>query len=205
VARPSNTEERRRQIVEAMIRVMARRGYANASVAAIAEEAGLTPGLVHYHFRNKREVLFALIERLARKVGERYDAMAAEAARPRERVMAFVDAHLARGPAADPDAVACWVAVGAVALADPAVREAYAQVVRRQVDRLDALVRETLEAEGGRVEEAPRLAGGLFAAVEGAFRLAVIGPGLVPEGSAAETVREMARGLLAAAGAEEDG
>ena len=34
------------------------------------------------------------------------------------------------------------------------------------------------------------------AAIEGAFRLSVIAPGAIPEGSAAETVRAMADGLL---------
>lgn len=57
MARPTNTDARRAEIVEAMLRVMARRGYARASIAAIAEEAGLTAGLVHYHFRNKQAIL----------------------------------------------------------------------------------------------------------------------------------------------------
>lgn len=181
---------------------MARRGYANASVASIAEEAGLAPGLVHYHFRSKRDVLLALIDRLAATVARRYEAAAADATTPRERLMAFFDAHLARGPGADPDAVACWVAVGAEALADPLVRAAYEKVVRDEVAWLTRLVRDALRAEGRRTAGAARLAGMLFAAVEGAFRLAVIGPGLIPGGTAARTVREMAGALLEAVAKE---
>ena len=40
---------------------MADRGYERASVTAIAKAAGLTPGLVHYHFHNKKEILLALV------------------------------------------------------------------------------------------------------------------------------------------------
>ena len=55
--RPSNTDARREQIVLGLQRVMAERGYEKATVSAIAQAAGLTPGLVHYHFKNKQEML----------------------------------------------------------------------------------------------------------------------------------------------------
>ena len=50
MARPRNTEERRRQIVDGLRLVMAENGYDGASVQAVAKAAGLTAGLVHYHF-----------------------------------------------------------------------------------------------------------------------------------------------------------
>ncbi|HEY4122015.1 MAG TPA: TetR family transcriptional regulator, partial [Byssovorax sp.] len=52
--------ERRAQIVAALARVMAARGYERATVAQIAAEAGLAAGLVHYHFASKRDVLLTL-------------------------------------------------------------------------------------------------------------------------------------------------
>ena len=56
MSRPSNTEARRGQIVDAMVQVLAREGYEGASVQAVARVAGLAPGLVHYHFRRKLEI-----------------------------------------------------------------------------------------------------------------------------------------------------
>ena len=38
---------------------MARRGYAEATVARVAAEAGLAPGLVYYHFKSKEDILVA--------------------------------------------------------------------------------------------------------------------------------------------------
>jgi TetR/AcrR family transcriptional repressor of bet genes len=194
MARPSNTEERRARIVDAMLRVMARHGYAKASVGAVAREAGLSPGLLHYHFENKQAILLALIDRLAAGLHARYERLAADADEPRERVMAWIDAHLARGDDADPDAVACWVALGNEALSEPEVRAAYERVVRADLDRLQELVRAAIGKR--RTKEAGRMAAGLLAAVEGAFRLAVLAPDLIPHGSAAATVRQMAEGLL---------
>ena len=43
--RPPNTEQRRSQIVGGLARVMAERGYAKATIQAIAKAAGLSPGL----------------------------------------------------------------------------------------------------------------------------------------------------------------
>lgn len=198
MARPSNTEERRTEIVEAMLRVMARQGYAKASVAAVAREAGLAPGLLHYHFRTKQEILLALIERLAQSVAARFERSRART--PEGRVHAWIDAHLAQGEGAEPAAVACWVALGNEALSEPDVRAAYVRVIERDRALLEELVREALRAKGARTHDARRIAAGLLAAVEGAFRLAVLAPEVIPEGAAAQTVRQMADGLLAAAG-----
>ena len=49
--RPSNTSERRKEIVSGLLHAMARRGYAETSMPEIARAAKLTPGLLHYHFR----------------------------------------------------------------------------------------------------------------------------------------------------------
>ena len=62
--RPSNTEERQAQITGALMKVMAKRGYDGASVADIAKAARLTPGLVHYHFKSKQEILLAALRDL---------------------------------------------------------------------------------------------------------------------------------------------
>jgi TetR/AcrR family transcriptional repressor of bet genes len=73
-------------------------------------------------------------------------------------------------------------------------------VIERDRALLEDLVREALRAEEARTHDARRIAAGLLAAVEGAFRLAVLAPEVIPEGAAAQTVRQMADGLLAAAG-----
>ena len=59
MGRPSNTEERRAQIVEAFLTVISKEGYARATIAAVAREAGLTSGLLHYHFGRKHQLLVA--------------------------------------------------------------------------------------------------------------------------------------------------
>src|SRR5438874_2721246 len=118
--RPSNTMVRRKEIVAGLLRAMARQGYAETSVPEIARAAGLTPGLLHYHFRSKKEILLGLINHIESVLQARIQGRVDQATGPRERLMAFLDAHVALGPDANPDAVACWVQIAAESLRDSA-------------------------------------------------------------------------------------
>ncbi|MCK8497439.1 TetR/AcrR family transcriptional regulator [Myxococcus fulvus] len=191
--RPSNTEERRQQIVAGLLRVMSERGYERASVNEIAKAAGLSPGLVHYHFSDKQEILLVLVDQLAARGRARVAAKLAKLAPEdsRGRVDAFVDAFLSLGPDADASAVAGWVTISAEAIRQPEVRAAYEQVVRADLEQLESLVAASVGKRKARA-----LAAGLFAAMQGYFVLSASAPGLVPAGTAANTVKRMAAGVL---------
>src|SRR5687768_7423889 len=104
MARPSNTEERRHQIALGLRRTMAKKGYDGASIADVAKAAGLTPGLVHYHFKDKLEILLAVLDGLVEDHERRLDvALASTVADPIMALAAFLDAHLAVGKKADAD------------------------------------------------------------------------------------------------------
>jgi AcrR family transcriptional regulator len=51
------TTDRRRELVDAAVRVFAREGFHAARVGDIAEEAGVAHGLLYHYFRSKEEVL----------------------------------------------------------------------------------------------------------------------------------------------------
>jgi TetR/AcrR family transcriptional regulator, fatty acid metabolism regulator protein len=52
--------DRRRQILDAAVRVFARQGFHTCRVADIADEAGVAYGLVYHYFRSKEEILNTL-------------------------------------------------------------------------------------------------------------------------------------------------
>src|ERR671910_337322 len=52
--------DRRRQILDAAVRVFARQGFHACRVSDIADEAGVAYGLVYHYFRSKEEVLDTL-------------------------------------------------------------------------------------------------------------------------------------------------
>ena len=90
MARTAAAVDRRRQILDAAVRVFARQGYHACRVSDIADEAGVAYGLVYHYFRSKDEVmnelfterwslLLAAIEEADRSEGsgrEKLDAVA---------------------------------------------------------------------------------------------------------------------------------
>ncbi len=126
MGRPSNREQRRAELVAAFARVMADHGYAGATIAAVAAQAGMAPGLVHHHFENKAELLMALLQSLVTGFRQRVDAYQAHD----DPLLAYVDAALRLDERSDLVAAKCWVGVFAEAVRDPAL---FAQM-RRLVD-----------------------------------------------------------------------
>ena len=57
--------DRREQLVQALGRLAARDGHLDAPVVEIARSAGLAPGLVHYYFPRKLDLVLALVDHLA--------------------------------------------------------------------------------------------------------------------------------------------
>ncbi|MDG9671230.1 TetR/AcrR family transcriptional regulator [Hahella sp. CR1] len=189
MGRKSNTEERRMQIVNALLRVMTKKGYDGATIQAIAAEAGLTPGLIHYHFKAKREILLALVEYVV-SIGEtRYRRLSVDAQTPEQQLRAFVDARLALGKGADPEAVKAWVLIGAEAVRVDDVRELYCEAIAMQMKELAQLL---WNIAGDRLaaEEIRKLAAMVLATMEGAYQLAVTNPDSMPKNFAAEMVME---------------
>lgn len=55
--RQNGSEDKRRLILQAAVRVFARNGFHTSRVGDIAEEAGVAHGLLYHYFRSKDEVL----------------------------------------------------------------------------------------------------------------------------------------------------
>jgi AcrR family transcriptional regulator len=53
---PAHRPSRRQEIIDAAIKVFARTGFAETSVQDVAEEAGVVPTAVYYHFAGKDEL-----------------------------------------------------------------------------------------------------------------------------------------------------
>jgi TetR/AcrR family transcriptional repressor of bet genes len=198
MARPSNTEERRRQITRGLMVVMAKHGYDGASIGDIAKAARLSPGLVHYHFKDKLEILTALAGEIAEDgITALRAAVAAAKGGASQRIDAVIDFYLGLGASAQPELLACWIALSGEALRHKVIRVLFEatlggvhQVAREQI------------TEGIRAKELSRsidpdaAAAALVAAIQGYFVLAGTARLLIPKGSAAKTVKQMMNGVL---------
>lgn len=128
MARPSNGETRRREIVLALERVLARTGLAGATIAAVADEAELAPGLVHHHFADKEE----LFSELTRSLYERFRAVSRD-----QSFHGVLDAALAIRGARGVRAARAWVGLFAESLRSPQVHKQLRRVLSAELRRLD--------------------------------------------------------------------
>lgn len=85
---------RREQIVRATLRALARHGYAGLTMQRLAREAGVTPGILHYYFPNKRAILVAALEAVMADLEQGIARQAGEARDPRTILRAVLAACL---------------------------------------------------------------------------------------------------------------
>ena len=61
--RRANGEESRRRILDAAAEVAGERGYEGTSIALVSEKCGLPASSIYWHFKNKDDLIAAVIER----------------------------------------------------------------------------------------------------------------------------------------------
>jgi AcrR family transcriptional regulator len=76
LSREEQVERNRRLVLEAARRVFLARGYASASLDAIAEEAGFSKGVVYSQFASKPDMFLALLEARINERAEQNERLA---------------------------------------------------------------------------------------------------------------------------------
>lgn len=161
----------------------------------IAKEAGLRPGLIHYHFKTKQDILVELIKQIHELGTLRYEELAKDAKTPLEKLKAFIDARLAKGKGEIPEAVAAWVVIGTEAIRQPEVRAEYESSLSIQKETLTSLLKQSATKKLSK-KELEELAAILLAAMEGSYQLSVAAQGIMPKAYAAKSLMILIEGRL---------
>jgi AcrR family transcriptional regulator len=86
---------RRAAIVRATIRCLARDGYSGLTMKKVARAAGVSQGILHYYFADKRAILVAALEAVAADLDRRVAAAQSRGPKdPRARLLALIEACL---------------------------------------------------------------------------------------------------------------
>jgi TetR/AcrR family transcriptional repressor of bet genes len=119
------SEERRAQIIGAALQVAIARGVEELTVRRVADAAGLSHGLVHFHFRTKPDLLGALLDVVLRRTAAA-EAVPGElpAESPVAQLLAVMHSEIAR-LAADHDMAKLFF--------DFSVMGAHNHVIRRRM------------------------------------------------------------------------
>lgn len=118
MGRKNISPQRRKELVEAFSIVLAKHGYEGATMAAVANAAGVAPGLIHHNFSNKNELLLELIETLEKGFNDRIQAQRSRNANALE---SYLEAALKLDENSDIRSAKCWVGIFAEAIRNPSV------------------------------------------------------------------------------------
>jgi len=176
--RRSVREARRRDLTQAYVRVLGRMGLGGATLSEVAREAGVAPGLIHHHFRDRDDLSEELVRFLARSFRERVPRPDGD----RGWLGSYVDAALA--PGLEAAEARAWVGVFAEGLRTASVGE----LIRRALTAEHTRIREALEAEGVSPTQAREDAAATLAMVIGSLVFGAFVPKAAP-GFAAKTLK----------------
>lgn len=191
MARPSNTAQRKEEIVLALLKVMSEKGYEKASIQMIGKAADLTPGLIHYHFKTKQDILLALVDWISQAATNRLNTLNNGLTEPWDKLAAFINARLATGEDAMPEIVSAWVVIAGESVRQPEIKVLYQNLIEQQLRELKKLIADVWEGKTVRNKEVVNLAAIVLAAMEGAFQLSATANEVMPKNYAAETILEL--------------
>jgi TetR/AcrR family transcriptional repressor of bet genes len=159
--------ERREQLIQATIRCVADRGLADTTIATVAQEAGLSQGIVNLHFRSKDGLLTETLRYLADEYrGAIQKAAEAAEASPVEGLLAMVELDFRRSICSR-EKLAVWFAFWGERRFRPTYRRICAERDRSYDDMVRMICARLCEEGGYRDVEPALVADGLSALTDG--------------------------------------
>jgi TetR/AcrR family transcriptional repressor of bet genes len=143
--------ERRRQIVEATLQLMADRGFSATSVREIAQRADVSLGTLQHHFEGKAEIVFSCLQYMFDSWAYRAGRVLTTGEPPLKRLENLIDLVLG-----DPEADYLWrvyLAFAHETAYDRSLRRAADEAHQRWDGLLNATVQQAID-EGSLVGEA---------------------------------------------------
>ncbi|WP_425299198.1 transcriptional regulator BetI [Pseudaminobacter soli (ex Zhang et al. 2022)] len=188
--RKASKETRRQQLIDATIDSLAKRGYAETTMADVAEGAGLSRGIVNFHFESKEKLLVATLQYMADEYAAHWRAALVKAGEdPARQLGALVAADFDRS-ICNKRKLAAWCAFWGEAKSRPTYQvlcgardAAYQNVIVDLCRRL--------KEEGGYDFEPFSTALGVSAMLEGLWLRLMMGPDEVTREAAHASARDV--------------
>ncbi|QYK40802.1 MAG: TetR family transcriptional regulator C-terminal domain-containing protein [Paracoccaceae bacterium] len=138
--RREGEEKRREALIAAAVELVAEGGTQAATVRAVAERAGVTPGLIRHYFQSRGELLRAAYARVMGAMTlVNHAAVIGQTGDPLVQLAVFVAASL-RPPVVDPTTVGLWAGFIHMVQRDQGIRDTHMATYLDYRDRLQALI-----------------------------------------------------------------
>jgi AcrR family transcriptional regulator len=87
-------KKRRKQIFEAAVKVIADKGFHNATIKEIAHEAGLGKGTIYQYIRKKEDLILLIAEEGVSLLSEKIEDVSASLDSPEQKIQRIIDIKL---------------------------------------------------------------------------------------------------------------
>ena len=160
-------ERRRQQLIDATIDSIAKRGFADTTLAHVSKTAGLSQGIVNLHFTNKENLLVETLRFLRDDFRQAWgNAIARAGENAREKLAALI--ALDFDPSVcDRRKLAVWFAFRGEAKSRPTYTKICEEGDEEYERVLTSLIQEIIDQEGSQSIDARSIAIGLTALSEG--------------------------------------
>lgn len=172
--RKASKETRQLQLIEATIDSLAKRGYSDTTMADVADGAGLSRGIVNFHFESKEKLLIATLQHMYDEYSAHWrNALQKAGDDPARRLHALVAADFDRS-ICNKRKLAAWCAFWGEAKSRPTYQ---ALSGSRDQDYQQTIVDlcEQLKQDAGYVYDAEATAMGLSSMLEGLWLRLMMG------------------------------
>ena len=93
--RTASREKRRRQLIDATMKCIARKGMGSTTLGDVAKEAGLSQGIVNLHFESKDNLLNETLRTLVNEYREQFDkTLEKSGPQPGDKLLALMELDL---------------------------------------------------------------------------------------------------------------
>ncbi len=138
--------DRRRALIEAALRSLARSGAEGLSIRAIAAEAGVSVGLINHHFPGRMALIAEAFRHLHARLSEAVQAaVAAVPDDPAARLKAYVRANFSP-PNLDPDLLHVWIVFWSLSRSVPEIRTVREETYAASLDVVESLIGKAMAA-----------------------------------------------------------
>lgn len=155
-------------LMEATYRTLAEAGYEGLTMRAVAERAGKSRGLLHYHFEDKDDLVYSLLDHLLQRMTE---SIRDPSGTPLEQLIRLLEWNAYgpdRTPNGDDEYFLALFALRARAPFDDEIRRRLTRNYQRVVAECEAVISDGIEAGAFRPVDARATASFLVTAVDGA-------------------------------------
>ncbi len=166
--RKASRGQRRQQLIDATVECLARRGYAQTTLTDVANLAGLSHGLINFHFETKQKLLTETLLHLAAEYRENWTRALADAPpSPQHQLAALIEADF-NETICTQSKLRAWVAFWGEAQSRPNYQQTCGSNDLEYISMLEAICKRIIE-RGNRNFSAERVARVLRVTIEGVW------------------------------------